>query len=364
MSGGLRVATVLHRRIESAIEVIEIDVGGRYSYERKSLPFVYDGGGLSTGVIPGTTFLGGPSTIIHPVVSRAHWNDFSPEVTASYRPNRNLTVFASYKKGFLSGGFNSSSVNFRIPGVDISYNPEKVKGFEGGVKASLLDGALRVNTAIYTYKVKDLQVTNFVNATASIRNAGAVKIYGAEGDFTYQAPIEGLTVHGAAAYNHGKYTSFPAAPCYNGQTPAQGCHIVNGNPIQNLGGTELIRAPKWNLSGGANFETPVGATMKAGVSLDATYSSSYLTDASSAPQGRQPSYTLLDATLRIGAPNDSWQLALVGRNLLNKYYFVASPNVPFTGSGTGTAAGVLGDRFASVSRGREIMIRASYRFGQ
>jgi len=43
---------------------------------------------------------------------------------------------------------------------------------------------------------------------------------------------------------------------------------------------------------------------------------------------------------------------------------VASPNVPFTGAGTGTAAGVLGDRFAAVSRGREIIIRASYRFGQ
>jgi iron complex outermembrane receptor protein len=31
-------------------------------------------------------------------------------------------------------------------------------------------------------------------------------------------------------------------------------------------------------------------------------------------------------------------------------------------TGTGTAAGVLGDRFAAVSRGREYLFQVSYRF--
>jgi hypothetical protein len=38
--------------------------------------------------------------------------------------------------------------------------------------------------------------------------------------------------------------------------------------------------------------------------------------------------------------------------------------VPFTGGGQGTDAGVLGDRFTSVTRGAEYLIQLTYRFGQ
>ncbi len=341
-------------------ETIEIDVGGRYSYEKKKIPYILDGG---VGANP---FGFNPLTSADLVTidpTKDSWNDFSPEVTASYRPSQQLTLFGSYKHGFLSGGFNSSSVNFQSAG-DISYDPQTIKGFEAGVKALVADNRLRINAAVYTYKVSDLQVTNFTNATSTIRNAGAVKIHGAEIDFNYRTPLDGLTLNGAASYNKGKYSSFPGAPCYNGQTPAQGCNIVNGNPVQDLDGTELIRAPKWGLSGGINYDAPIGDTYKLGASVNGTYSSSYLTDATSAPQSRMPKYALLDGTLRFGPSNDAWELALIGRNLTDKRYFVASPNVPFTGSGTGTAAGVLGDRYAALSRGREIMARVSVKFSR
>lgn len=342
------------------IDVIEIDVGGRYSYEKKRLPLVKSGGGLGQARTP--TAILDDSTIVQPTRDHADWNDFSPEVTVSYRPSGNLTVFASYKHGFLSGGFNSSSVNFEA-NPDLSYNQQTVEGFEGGVKAALLDHSLFLNAAIYTYKVKGLQVTNFTNTTSTIRNAGAASAKGAEADFNYRTPITGLAIHGAVAYNHAKYTSFPAAPCYNGQTPAMGCSIgADGNATQNLDGTELIRAPKWNLSGGFQLDRPVGGDFKAGLSADVTYSSSFLTDATSDPSGRMQAYALVDATARIGKQDDSWQIAVIGRNLSNRYYFVASTNVPFTGSGTGTTAGQLGDRYGSVSRGREVLLQLSARF--
>jgi iron complex outermembrane receptor protein len=65
----------------------------------------------------------------------------------------------------------------------------------------------------------------------------------------------------------------------------------------------------------------------------------------------------------VGDVNDVWQAAFIGRNLTNRYYWVAAPNAPFTGSGTGTAVGVLGDRFAALSRGREYLFQVSYKFG-
>ena len=341
------------------IPVIEIDIGGRYSYEKKSLPLVKNGGGLGQTL---ATAILDDSTIIQPVKDHASWHDFSPEMTVSYRPSQNLTLFGSYKHGFLSGGFNSSSVNFQA-NPDLSYNQQTVKGFEAGVKSALFDHALYVNLAAYTYKITGLQVTNFTNTTSTIRNAGAATAKGIEADFNYRTPLRGLSVHGAAAFNRGRYTSFPEAPCYNGQTPAEGCTIgATGNATQNLSHSELVRSPKWNLSGGFLFERPVGTGLKAGLSGDVTYSSSFLTDATSDPSGRMPHYALVDATLRLGKADDGWQMAVIGRNLTNRFYFVASTNVPFTGGGTGTAAGQLGDRYASVSRGREVMLQLSAKF--
>lgn len=344
-------------------EQIEISGGVRYSYERKRLSDVRNGGGA--------TLLLDDSTVLRTVANggtltktRDSWDDFSPEATVSYRPNTDLTLFASYKHGFLSGGFNSSSVEFSTPNLDLSYRPQTIEGGEAGIKARVLSGSLLLSAAAYTYKIDDLQVVNFTNATSTIRNAAASKVEGIEADFTYRTPLDGLTINGAAAYNEAKYTSFPGAPCYNGQTPAQGCNIVAGNPVQDLAGKPVARSPKWNLQGGFTYELQLDSGHKLGLNGNVMHSSSYLTDATDAPNGRQPAYTMIDAGIRFGAADDTWTASVIGRNLTDKYIFYASTDVPFTGSGTGTPAGVLGDRFASIGRGREILFQIAYKFGR
>ena len=359
------------------IETIEIDVGGRYTKEKKRLPLVLSGGGLADGILPGTSFFN-QSTIIltadelaqsgnagtYPlsvlVRRKDSWTDFSPEVTASYRPNGDTTVFASFKHGFLSGGFNSGSVTFNEPDgdLDLSYDPQTIKGFEAGLKANLFDRNLRVNLALYTYQISDQQVNVVFNTTNSIRNAAKSKVKGVEFDFNYRTPLEGLSINGAASYNDGKYSEYQNAPCYGGQTVALGCRA---DGTQDLSNTELIRAPKWNLSSGFDFNTPIGQSLQLGLNGNVSYTDSYLTDASSAPNGRQRGYTLVNATARLSGADDRWEVALIGRNLTNKYYIVGSSLVPFAFDPTG--AGTLLDRFGSVSRGREVALRLSYRFG-
>jgi iron complex outermembrane receptor protein len=348
------------------IEVIEINVGGRYSYEKKSLPLVRSqafGGPPDASNIFGFRELSAIDDVPTVGARKDHWKDFSPEVTVSFRPSQQLTVFGSYKHGFLSGGFNSGSTDFS---KDLGYDPQTIKGFEAGVKALLLDNMLRVNLAAYTYKVSDMQVQTYRNATNTITNAAASKVKGVEADFNYRTPLEGFSIHGAAAYNEAKYSSFPAVQCYNGQTIAMGCTIspTTGLATQDISGKALPRAPKWSMSGGFNFETPLGSGLKFGVSGDVIYNSSFFTDVTANPFSKMPKYALVDATARIGDADDRWELALIGRNLTDKWYYVASTDVPFTGGLPGGTTGVLGDRYASVSRGREVMVRASYKFGQ
>ena len=350
---------------------LELSGGVRYTKENKRLPVVLDGGGV--GSAAANPFLLNlmaiaPSDLVAVKVGTPNalgatllkdhdsWDDWSPEVTLSYRPSGDLTIFASYKHGFLSGSFNSSSVNLAAPNVDLSYKPQTIKGAEVGIKARV--GDFLFNAAAYTYKLNDLQVVNFTNATSSIRNAARAKIEGFEADATWRTPLQGLTLNGAVAYNKSRYQSFPGAPCYNGQTVAEGCVLG----VHELGGQVVPRSPEWNIQAGFNYETPVGDTMKLGLTGGLTHSSSYLTDASNSPGSRQKAYTMLDGTIRLGAEDDTWQVSLIGRNLTNKFVFFAAPDVPFTGA---NAFGVrLGDRFGSVSRGREILLQVGFKFGQ
>jgi iron complex outermembrane receptor protein len=93
-----------------------------------------------------------------------------------------------------------------------------------------------------------------------------------------------------------------------------------------------------------------------------TFTSSYFTSADNRPAGIEPAYRLLDATLRLAESDDRWEIALIGRNLTNKYYFDRSLGVTFTGGPAGTAAPAPSDVAAVVSRGREMMVRGTWKF--
>lgn len=344
---------------------LELSAGGRYSHEKKSLPVAL------------ADFTGSrvdPMQPFTPLVDRVSFNNFSPELTATYRPTGRLTFFGSYKTGFLSGGFNGSSATFSIP---INYGPQKIKGFEAGVKAALFDGALRTNLSVYSYKVTGLQVTAFEGVIGTIRNAGGVRTKGIEFDLNYRTPIEGLTLRGALNYNHARYTDY-FGPCWRGQSQGQGCDFratgggnarpilpgENGN-VQDLAGRRLINAPDWAGNVGANYETPLGAGLKLGLSADVDFASASPHDASLFPLLISPKYALVGATARIANADNKWEVALIGRNLTEKYYWASGQQLQFTGGISGGAtAGAMADAYAVINRGREVMLRLTVAFGQ
>jgi iron complex outermembrane receptor protein len=134
---------------------------------------------------------------------------------------------------------------------------------------------------------------------------------------------------------------------------------------QNLAGTQVPNAPYWIINGGFYYETPIGSGLKLGLSGDASFNTSSVTDSKNTPFSRSPQQTLLDATVKIGADEDRWELAFIGRNLTNRFYWSDSQEHFPTGAGTGGPAGtvgIVGDRTALVSRGRELWVRASFKY--
>jgi outer membrane receptor protein involved in Fe transport len=322
-----------------------------------------------------------PTTLLDP---RLGSSNISPEVSLTYTPTDDLTLFASYKQGFKSGSFNSATfINATTPA---SFNDEKVEGGEAGIKARMLDRSLNVNLAGYYYHYSDLQVGALElqqlpagqGVTYALRtiNAATANVYGVEFDATYSPrAIEGLTLNLAANWNHATYGSFPNAPCGNGQTAAQGCDQLLSDATgrytaQDMSGRRLVRAPRWNVIGGFDYEMPVGRDMRIVLGGNANYTSRYATTLVDLPGMEQSGFAKIDANLALRGPEDRWELALIGKNLTNKYTtaWCINTNVEnatvFGGQiSGGDDNGPAGqdEAVCSVERGRELWVRLSFK---
>jgi iron complex outermembrane receptor protein len=312
-------------------------------------------------------------------------SNISPEVSLTYKPTEDLTVFGSYKQGFKSGSFNT--VNFISPTTLASFNDEKVKGFEIGLKSRFFDRTLAFNAAVYNYRYTDLQVGGLIlgdqpgpGGTVNrvfiqrVLNAASARVKGAEFDFTYLPPqIEGLTLRGALNYNRARYISFPNAPCGNGQTISQGCNQLL-NPAtgrfvaQDLGGRPLVRAPDWAATFGASYERSVGKDMTLALATDWNYTSKYVTTLVDLPGFRQAPFYKINASIALRGREDAWEVALIGNNLTDKLTrgLCFNSNVQngtiFGGQVNGAALpGPAGNDEAvcALDRGREVWIRVT-----
>ena len=339
---------------------IEATGGVRYIHETKGSFFVQP--------YANPIFAGSRYAVNQPLNADQTFDNWSPEATLTWTPTSDITVYGAYKTAYKSGGFSNSSIQSPTTPLDFfTFQPEKASGFEGGVKTTLFDRQLRFNVGLYTYKYTDLQVTYLDSARLSYNsiNAGSVRTKGVEVELEY-APraISGLVINGTANYNRARYGD-SIAPCYGGQRLNQGCIpdlLSQGTPGQNLAGKPTSDAPLWTASLGASYETPVSNNLVLGGSVNSRYSSSYLPSAFGQELGRQPKYINLDASIRVHTTDDGWELALLGKNLTNQFVVTGVTDGSFTGSGTGTAAGVSADQVGFVSLPRTVQLQLTWRW--
>ncbi|MCW1384485.1 TonB-dependent receptor [Novosphingobium sp. KCTC 2891] len=297
------------------------------------------------------------------------FNDWSPDLTLSWKPVTDVMVYGAYKTAYKSGGFSNSAINSALalsPARDLAFNPEKGRGFEAGIKTMLFDRQLRANLTLYNFKYTDLQIDYFnAQIFAYVTyNAGAARTKGAELELEY-APrgVPGLSLHGTLNYNRARYENF-IAPCYSGQSIAAGCSLTSpeGQPRQDLSGKPTAVAPKWTATAGISYETEVSGGLKVGGNIDTRTSSSYLGSGFGDLTTRQKAYAVLDAGIRVGAADDRWQIAVLGKNLTNKFYFTGGGTAPLTGSGTGTNHAVIGDTLGYGTMPRTVRLQVTVRY--
>ncbi|MGE0667860.1 MAG: TonB-dependent receptor [Sphingomonadales bacterium] len=346
--------------IFTPVEGLELTAGGRYTHEEINANFVqpYVNPNFKALWLEGD-----------PLSRELIYNDFSPEFTANWNLTREWAVYARYATGFKQGGFSLSGIRAAASdrgGEEFVFDPQTVRGFEGGVKAALFDDRLRLQLGGYNYTFRDFQVDYFNSPTFAqvTTNAGSVKITGAEFEFEY-APkgIDGLVIGGSAAYNNARYADF-IAPCFAGQKPSEGCNIFTPGvlPRQDLSGAKTPLSPEWVLGLNANYDWKFGNGLVAGITANAMYKSKYQLMFSGRPDSFQKGYALLDLSARIGAEDDRWQLSIICKNVTNKYALYYATDASGSGAGTGTEAGIRADLGATPNQPRTIAIELSLRY--
>jgi outer membrane receptor protein involved in Fe transport len=303
--------------------------------------------------------------LLSPAVKSIAQDNTSPEFTVTYRPNEDLTLYGSYKKGYKGPGFNAQTFLLAswnpaiVPtGAMSPFGGERAEGGELGLKAILLDRHLNVSVTPYFYKYLGLQVSNlnYLTHAIEVTNGAYAKTYGVELSANYRPPVEGLQINGNLAYNEAQFTSFPLSPCWGGQTAAEGCVThPDGSMSQDLQGRTPYQAPRWAGSLSANYDMSLKPNYVLGFSGVATFSSGYFTTADLLPSGYQGGWATMDASIRFAKSDQTWQVALIGRNLTNRLYVVGA-------SDAGTVVpGLMADAFGFTNRTRQIMLQLTVR---
>ena len=329
-------------------ENFDIGVGVRYSKDTKS--FGINALPVDSELGP---FFGLGFTTTDFLTDKMSWDAFTPRFIARYRPNDNLTLFASATRGFKAGGFGSFSI---VPEdidfyclesddcLDIEpgdafpnpFAPEKAWSYEAGIKGVAFEGRTRFDANVFYYTYKDLQQT--IAGTGGgilVVNIGNVKGWGLEG---------------MVDTDIGEYFGFMLSGSYTGTEGTQLQAVCDDTDL--CEGNSLEQVPKFAGAAILRMDIPVGGGSIHGAAEIAAQTKTY-GGARHLPEGVNPGYH--DMSLRLGYKADAgWSVIGYVENVTNELYYTGSEE----------SGGILPAHFIGPSRPRTFGVRMSYQFGR
>lgn len=198
------------------------------------------------------------------VPKRAKGDGGTYRFNLTWKPDRDVTAYATVSRGFRPGGINRRA--------DVAaYKPDYLTNFELGLKTTLLDGLLRFNVAVYQQNWKNFQFSYLgANSFTEIHNGPDARIRGVEFDAN--------VVKGGLSFNFGgAYTDAKMRKNLCAVDDATYQCTGDGNFIAAKAGTRLPITPQWKLASTLRYSVPVGAAKVYG-QVNATYQSSAASD--------------------------------------------------------------------------------------
>jgi len=226
------------------------------------------------------------------------WSSFTPSATLEYRATDDLFFYATWSRGFKSGGFN-------LGVVQAPFRPERLDDYEGGVRATWLDGRLTTNLSVFYYDYSNLQVTKIVGTAVVIENAASARVTGLEAEIVLR-PVRNFQIDAALSLLDTEYQDYVSADPARPQL----------GPLD-LSGNELTQSPNYTLNLGASYtwETDIGdITLRGeGRFVDRVWFTQFNVDYVS-----QPAYELFNAYLTWRSRDERFSVTAFMRNIGNE----------------------------------------------
>jgi iron complex outermembrane receptor protein len=306
---------------------LEITAGARYTDEQKDgyITIPYSHAGMQA--------LGFGNT---PRIDGLEFEDSntSPEIAVNYYITPEISLYASYKEGFKSGGVDNSalptnSLNESNPDFPdfLIYDSETAEGYEAGAKGEFMDGTLRVDGSIFTYQYDDLQVQLFNSITIQFEtfNASQLTTEGAELEGSWITPVDGLSLRGTLALTDTEYSDT----------------FINATG-QDLDGEKGPLSADLAGSFGFTLDRPIfRGTWRGSLSFDGRYNDGFPIQATLDPL-EQSSFWLLDTAISVYSPDEKYSFSLIGKNLTDEIIRLGAGARPGACTGYNPVGGPLG----------------------
>ena len=229
---------------------------------------------------------------------KANFKSTDPRVYLSWKYTPTTSLYASFGKGFRSGGFNSEPFD--------PYKPEEILTYEVGTKGQIAGGLVQFDLAgFYTdYKNMVRRRLTLVDGAylEESSNIGRVHVKGVEFGLALH-PYAGLTLAGNLAYLHSEIVA------------------TSSDDEVNIVGDPVDYTPPWSYTLSGNYDFHWAANAPGFIRADFSYRDAvtYIDRSSFAPAylpQRSDSLSLLGA--RIGATIHGVDVEIYGKNLLNQ----------------------------------------------
>jgi iron complex outermembrane recepter protein len=283
----------------------QITAGGRYTKEKKwvatnqqDLNLLLYKLGTPVSAYPNPSNL----TQLLPVAQQQRsFDNFSPRLGLEYHPAGDTMLYASFSKGYKSGGW-TTRVAFPQKIVP-TFNPETAATYEIGMKSQFLDHRLQVDLAGFTTQYKAIQLLIQEGVSPTFINAGDARIKGIEID-TEAAITERLHVTANMGYIDSFYTS-----------------IEDPTGVITLE-SSLPKVAKWTAHVGADYRIYLPGSDSVTLRGGYTFRSRVANDADNTPQLFAPGISLVDLSATYQPSLGNWSFIAGGTNVTNRRYLV------------------------------------------
>lgn len=343
-------------------------LGGRYSSETKEADraqyhVLPNGGVLPTGTVndPYNKLWVGFRVDPHSIKGDRSESGFDPQIIFQQDLNQTDRLYASYTTGFKSGGYDvransaPTALGGLFSGDDTNgsweFNKENVKNYELGGKF-LFGGSAEVNIALFRADFTDMQTSQFDGSLSfNVTNAGEARTQGVEIDSRW-AVTDNLLVRGGVSFLDFEYLKFPNGQCAFGQAPNSGLSCDQTGKAREF-------VPDYQGNIGFDYDFNFANGWKLTNTLDLVFNAGYYTTPSLDERMQQPSFNKINARIALVSPEETWTIALVGKNLTDESVITYANGLPVASVLTkGAGSGY----YAFYEPSRSVALQATVKF--